>query len=51
MLLELSEASKIYQQRTGRKQNDIVALENLNLAIAVIVAGFSAIAKLRNRQL
>ena len=44
MLLELSEASKIYQQRTGRKQNDIVALENLNLAIAEKPATITAIA-------
>ena len=44
MLLELSEASKIYQQRTGREQNDIVALENLNLAIAEKPATITAIA-------
>ena len=44
MLLELSEASKIYQQRTGREQHDIVALENLNLAIAEKPATITAIA-------
>ena len=44
MLLELSKASKVYQQRSGRKQRDVVALENLDLAIAEQPATITAIA-------